>query len=218
MTEMKKGALRAVCLLFCLILAAALFSCGAKYDDGEIVSAAKELIADSEAINEIYFGDGLPLVDPNEFLGLLYPSESEDDGGLGYRPVDPSSGYASVDDIKAATLLVYTADYSEILFTAAFTGLSVTVGEGENAERQAVTLARYMDSEYYGTLAGRAVDESEKLPLGRVYDLEGISVVSQRGGTATVSVPSVSRDGEKEDVELVLKMTAEGWRLDTPTY
>ena len=51
------------------ILTSSLFSCGRRYEDGEIISAAKDLIARSEELNRIYFGDGIPLADEEDFAG-----------------------------------------------------------------------------------------------------------------------------------------------------
>ena len=204
------------------ILTSSLFSCGRRYEDGEIITAAKELIADSEEINRVYFGDGIPLADEEDYAGL-YPwlapdaPDPENDDGLTYYMVKPDCGYSSTEDIKNATLSVFTEDYSEILFENAFSGVTVVVGEGDQAEKQLVSLARYIDSEE-GYLAARIPKEDEKLPLGRVYDLENITVVSQRGTEAKIKVPSTSPDGEAEEIELTLKMTENGWRLDTPTY
>ncbi|MBQ7475456.1 MAG: hypothetical protein IJS78_05995 [Clostridia bacterium] len=221
---MKKPSFPAAAALLSLVLVLllSLSSCGEKYEEDEIIAAAASLVADSGAINEIYFGDGLPFAEKGDWEDLYpwyVPPTPPADGSadLGYYMIKPQSGFLTVDDIKAATLRVYTKEYSEILFTGAFSGLAVTVGEGGNAEKQAVSLARYIDADG-GYLAGRRVTEEEKLPLGRTYDTDGIRVERQRGNTATVVAPSVAPSGEKEDVRLTLKMTADGWRLDTPTY
>ena len=221
---MKKTAV-IIAALLASVLATALFSCGKGYEDGEIISAAKDLIVRSEEINRIYFGDGIPLADEEDFDDLSLrlvpdlPSEDGEDGesGMTYYMVKPGCGYASIGDVKKATLSVFTDGYSEILFSNAFSGVTVVVGEGDQAERQVVSLARYIDAEE-GYLAARIPSEDEKLPLGRVYDLDKITVVSQRGTEAKIKVPSTSPDGEAEEIELTLKMTADGWRLDTPTY
>ncbi|MBQ6263484.1 MAG: hypothetical protein IJK58_08225 [Clostridia bacterium] len=222
---MKKTAVILAAALLAAALAAALFSCGRRYEDEEIISAAEDLIVRSEEINRIYFGEGIPLADEEDFADLepwLTPDLPPEDGaneenGLTYYMVKPGCGYASIEDIKNATLRVFTEDYSAILFENAFSGVTVVVGDGDRAERQVVSLARYIDAEE-GYLAARIPSEDEKLPLGRVYDLEKITVVSQRGTEAKIKVPSTSPEGEAEEIELTLKMTADGWRLDTPTY
>ena len=217
-----KKAVALTALLLSALVSVSLFSCGKKYEDGEIIAAAKELIPASEEINRIYFGDGIPFADEDDYADLFPPfsppppdEESGDD--LTYYMVKPDCGYSSIEDVKKATLRVFTEDYSEILFENAFSGVTVVVGEGDQAEKQLVSLARYIDSEE-GYLAGRIVSDEEKLPLGREYDLDCITVVSQRGTEAKIKVPSTSAAGEKEEIELTMKITADGWRLDTPTY
>ena len=219
---MKKATVTLTAAFLAAILAASLFSCGKRYEDAEIISAAKELIERSEEINRIYFGEGIPLADEEDYAELypwLAPPAPSEDGedDLTYYMVKPDCGYSSTEDIKKATLSVFTEDYSEILFANAFSGVTVVVGEGDQAERQLVSLARYIDSDE-GYLAARILSEEEKLPLGRVYGLDKTTVVSQRGTEAKIKVPSTSPDGEEEEIELTLKMTADGWRLDTPTY
>ena len=219
----KRTHLKSAAALFAVLFAISLLACGHKYDEGEIRDAAKNLIGRSGEINEIYFGDGIPLADEDDYAQFAPwatpPGQSEDgeDDDMTYYMVKPDCGYSSIEDIKKATLRVYTEDYADILFSNAFSGVTVVVGEGDQAEKQLVSLARYIDSEE-GYLAGRIPSNDEKLSLGRVYDLDGISVVSQRGSEAVVSVPSTSPDGETEEIKLTLKMTSDGWRLDTPTY
>ncbi len=218
----KRTVIRAAAAFLAAVFSTALFSCEKKYEDGEIISAAKELIEKSEEINRIYFGDGIPLADGDDYAELypwLAPPTPSEDGeeDLTYYMVKPDCGYSSIDDVKEATLLVFTEEYSEILFSNAFSGVTVVVGEGDQEEKQLVSLARYIDSED-GYLAERILSDDEKLPLGRVYDLEKITVVSQHGTEAKIKVPSTSQNGEAEEIELTLKMTADGWRLDTPTY
>ena len=67
---MKKTAVILAAALLAAALAAALFSCGRRYEDEEIISAAEELIVRSEEINRIYFGEGIPLADEEDFADL----------------------------------------------------------------------------------------------------------------------------------------------------
>ena len=128
---MKKGTvIRSAAAFLTAVLAISLFSCGKKYENGEIIAAAKELIVKSEEINRIYFGDGIPLADEDDYADLypwLTPPASLEDGedDLTYYMVKPDCGYSSTEDIKKATLLVFTEEYSEVLFSNAFSGVTV---------------------------------------------------------------------------------------------
>ena len=56
------------------------------------------------------------------------------------------------------------------------------------------------------------------MKLDRTYDTANITVVSQKRGRVVLSVPSFVDGVPSDDVELTVIMTADGWRLDTPTY
>ena len=187
-------------ILLCSLLFMAVSGCSASsVPDEEIAAAAEALIADSVEINVIYFGAGLPSVKKDSAEALAFTNYS-------YLPVDPSTGYASINDIKAATKKVYSASYCEYLFTLAFSG--ITEENGTTA-----AYARYMEH-FDGTLAVRR--EIEGYPV-RTYD-GPVTVVKNQGTTATVRVQSYV-DG-KADVEVDVQMVLEkdGWRLDSPTY
>lgn len=199
---MKTIVTRAAAVAAAVILLTALFSCGAKYEDAEIISAASELIEASYEINVIYFGSGLPTV----------PS---DDTVLKHSEIAEDSPYRTKSEIMDATLAVYTEEYSEYLFEKAFTGFSVSFDE-DSVDGDTVIDARYV--EYGGRLVVLPIDEQDVLKLDRTYDTTGIKVVRQRGDKATVSVPSFVKAVPDDEVELTLVKTDDGWRLDTPTY
>ena len=198
-----------------------LASCGGKYDEAEIIDASRSLIEQSYEINNIYFGEGLA-IDEEELAYAQAANGAEKDyeekkTDMNYYAVDSECGYSSVSDIKEATLEVYTEEYSNYLFELAFSGFSVEIGENDNTKEQAVAYARYIDNDF-GLLAERIVGEEEKLELSRTYDLDGIEVQKQRSGYVMIKVPSYVGGEKSDDVELKLKMTDSGWRLDTPTY
>lgn len=211
--------------LFCVAALAvtALVSCG-RHDEDEIKKAAAELIEKSYEINEIFFGEGLPLAEEEEyastFPGYAVPAPSVDpDSGddMTYYMVSPKTGYSSVDDIKKGTLAVYTEEYAEPLFDMAFSGFAVTVGGDRTERTDAVSYARYIDTTA-GYLGMRKLADHEILPLGRTYDTSAMTVVKNRGNEASVSVRSFADGKDAGEIEIALKLTGDGWRLDSPTY
>ena len=189
-----------VYIILPLLLLTVFSGCGnARVPDEEIASVAQALIADSVEINVIYFGAGLSSVPKDSAAALGFTNYS-------YLPVDPATGYKSIDDIKAATKKVYSASYCEYLFTLAFSG--ITEDNGTTA-----AYARYMEH-YDGTLAVRR--EIEGYPI-RTY--EGpITVVENRGTTATVRLQSYVDGKADVEVDVQLVLEKDGWRLDSPTY
>ena len=199
-----------------IILILALTACSPSVDEGEIKDVLRDLIPRSEELNVIYFGEGLPLASDRELVESFYGTFDSDVKMINYHPVDPDCGYTSEDDLRAATLEVFTEEYSEILFKRAFSGFSATFDEGSDEEvNKSAIYAMYLMQN--GTLTVRLDLADDAIPLGREYDVDSAKIVRSRGNYVIVSVPS-TMNGEKTDVELRLVNTKDGWRLDTPTY
>ncbi len=193
-----------------------LTSCGGSgHTVEEMRDAVAPLIEKSEELNVIYFGEGLPLTVDPEDAEKFYSSFESDIESISYHPVDKSCGYESIDEIKEATLEVFTEDYSEYLFTLAFTGISDTVNDGVGDKRETSSYARYIEQS--GMLTARIDLANEAMELGRVYDLDKLEIVREKDGYVLVKIPS-ELNGREYDVQLKLVETENGWRLDTPTY
>ena len=144
------------------------------FTDEEIRTAAAELIEASVAINEIYFGEGLPSVEEDSDAASAFSSEIQTDATLlSYLPVAEDAGYTSMDEIKEATEKVYSKSYCEYLFEMAFSGIST-----EDAE---ATYARYLETDS-GTLA---VHKELSVMDARTYDTEVDNIEVQRKGGNT---------------------------------
>ena len=202
-------------LLTFVIFTFALASCGPSADIEEIRDVLHDLIPRSEELNVIYFGEGLPLSSDRELVEEFYASFDSDIEMINYHPVDPECGYTSEDEIREATLAVFTEEYSEYLFTRAFTGISDVLSNGAEDVKYSAIYAMYLMQN--GTLTVRIDLADEAIELGREYDIDSCEIVRSRGNYVVVSVPSVF-DGKAEDIELKLVKTPNGWRLDSPTY
>ncbi len=199
-----------------LLISVLLPSCsGEKHTADEMREIAEPLIEKSAELNVIYFGEGLPLTVDAAEAEAFYSSFDTDVESISYHPVDKSCGYESIDDIKNATLEVFTEDYSDYLFTLAFTGISDTVNDGVGDKTETSSYARYLEQS--GMLTARIDLASEALTLGRVYHMDELEIVREKDDYVLVSIPT-ELDGKECDVELKLVLTDDGWRLDTPTY
>ena len=202
--SIRKSIKRAAALAAAVIILASLFSCGATYDEGEIKAAAAELIEASYDINVIYFGEGLPT------------AETPDDYVMKHLEIAEDSPYHTEEEIKEATLAVYSEDYSTFLFEKAFSGFSVDLGDEDSVDSAEIIDARYV--EYGGRLVVLPIDEEDVMKLDRTYDTDKIEVIKQRNGNVTIRVPSYVDGKAAGDVTLTVVKTDAGWRLDTPTY
>ncbi len=191
-------------------------SCGVSYTEEDVKTAVKELLPLSFELNEIYFGEGLPISDNREDVERFYASFSSDVSAVNYHPVAEDCEYQTEADIKAATEKVYSPQYCEYLYELAFTGISAVFNDGtEDQFTTNVAYARYIETD--GVLTVRLDLPYEAMDLGRTYDMNAVEILSMKQDHAIVKIPS-EMNGETLNIELKLILTNDGFRLDTPTY
>ena len=213
-----KGMRRAFCVLLAAAFSVLTLSCSKpKHTAEEMGEILGELLPKSAELNEIYFGDGLPTNRDEDTVRAFYESFDTDIAAISYEPVDPSCGYETVDDIKAATLEVFTEEYAQFLFDRAFTGISALFDEGTETEhRTTAVYAMYLEQDGY--LTKRVNLKDDAIPLGRTYDLDSLEVLRENETGVQVRLKSFFDGQPSVDVELWLTETEAGWRLDSPTY
>ena len=212
--EMKKVFLITALVLSLLVLS----SCGADIEDeAAFLDEVAGLIESSYEINEIYFGEGLPMqTDGKTADEILAEADSEEGAAVIYLPVTEDSPYKSEDGITEAAAKVYSESYCAFLNQLAFEGIS--------SDGKLVSYARYVTDFTYG-LTVNVKSVSEAMELDRTYDTSTLELVRSRNGfwigTSDYAVVSVDAyDGgvfaEKKEFKVV--RDADGWRLDWPTY
>ena len=199
-----KKMLRAAVLVAAVLLVLPFSSCGKKYTEEEIKSAAAELIEASYEINEIFFGEGLPGVEP----------EVED--VMRYLLIAEESPYHTEDEVKAAARAVYSENYCSLLFERAFVGFTLDETDDDGIDTTQLVDARYLN--YNDELVILPLDEDDIMKLDRTYDTDSIKVLKQKSGTAIISVQSYVNGEKSDEVTLNMIITEKGWRLDSPTY
>ena len=148
-----------------LLILLTLTSCGGGvHSEEEIRTVLDELLPKSFELNEIYFGEGLPMSNDKAMVEQFYGMFDSDVEAINYHPVDVSCGYTTETDIREATLEVFTADYAEYLFGRAFSGISATFNEGEEQEYTSTAVyAMYIEQD--GILTVRINLDEESIPL-----------------------------------------------------
>ena len=197
---------RILSFLLTAVMLFSLASCGGSgLSDDEIRDVYADLIEQSYLLNDVYYGNGLPFVNDPETMAALAGASSR----FSYMPVDKNAPLKTEAEIREATLAVFTKDMCDHLFVLAFEGMST--GNDET-----VVYARYIEMEEILTVRIDLAEEA--LPLGRVYDLDSMDILNQNGSRIVASF-ATSVDGEPSvNVKLTLVKTADGWRLDSPTY
>ena len=184
-----------------------------KYTEDEIKAALESLIPASAELNEIYFGEGLPISGDEDEYAEYYDSLDTDVDTLGYEPVAEDAKYHTEAELREATLAVFTEDYASFLFDRAFIGFSVTYDD-----ETTVSAAYAMYIEMDGVLMKRVSVKDDAIPLGREYSIGELVIAKQKDDYVIVDVPTTV-DGQTDvTVRLKLVMTADVWRLDSPTY
>ena len=200
-----------VLLLSLLLCIGLLTSCGGSgLTDEEISDIYRDLVEASYELNDIYYGDGLPFQHNESVMAYLTGIQEGTEGfRVSYMPVAEDSPYQYEADIRTATAEVFSDPMCSYLYTIGFEGMSTDADE-------TVSFARYIEQE--GILTVRIDLAEEALPLGRTYDFDAMTVIADEGSVIRASFPSFV-DGEKSvDVKITIVKTANGWRLDSPTY
>ena len=175
------------------------FGCAPKITVDEIKAELPQLIEPSKMLNEIYLGKGYPEskdVSAKEISGYYYCDTS-------------LYGFNSISEIKDATEKIFTPEYANVLYQAAFDGLST---------EQAVESARYIESD--AGLMQKVNDDVYDLP-SREFDYDSVEIV--KGGRERVTISIASKaNGKNEVIEMIVVRYGEegnySYRLDSPTY
>lgn len=181
------------------ILMLTLCSCAPKITLEEVEEVLPELVEGSKVLNEIYFGEGFEATAGGESLGSYYLCDTSE-----YE-------FHSVLEIKEATEEIFSKDYAEVLYQAAFDGVSTD---------SAVKAPRFAEGD--DGLMQNSSDEVYELE-DRVFDYTSLAVKKSNSKKITVTVDTYI-SGEKDvTLELIVARyeDAEGeyyYRLDSPTY
>ena len=196
---MNKGIKTALCII-CASLSLTLTSCGKGPQLDEVKDHVAATVDKSIELNEIFYGEGLPV-----FTEMIT--------GNDYYLVDTEkSDYDTIDELKAALAEIYTTDYCTAMNEVMFVGI---------ADNLVSLLPRFIEEDMSGMLMQDKYAENI-LPGDRVFDYAAMTMEKSSKNSFTVRIPA-TLNGEKDaDAVLTFKkeMTDNGavWKLDSPTY
>ena len=204
---------RLLCCALCVLLLLPLCACNVKIDDeAAFLAEVAELIERSYEVNELFFGEGLPFVDPEgkSAAELVSEASGELNARTIYRPVAEDALYQTESEIMDLARSVYSEDYANHLQTVGFTGVS---DENETV----ATYARYITT-VEGGLTINMESVTKAIPLTRRFDTATLAVVRLGRDYAVVSADAYDGDTKTGSVQLRVNKEPSGWRLDWPTY
>lgn len=193
--------------LFLVCLTLAFVGCG-KPDEAEFITMTEALLADSEKVNAMCFGEGL-VPDEEGYTNGGY-SEATDESLAAF-------GVKSTLEMRERIRAVYSVVTAEWIESVVFSAI-----------HEDSTVISY--SRYYDTVVSEKEGDRAALMVKKEYDplLSGraayanVRVVSLSGRRAEILVDiTVTLNGEsrvEKDVSLKLRKEENGWRFDSPTY
>ncbi len=207
-----------------LLLLAALCLCFlpgcASLDTTGLLEAAPGLIERAAALNEIYYGAGIPYDEGGTPIGNYYPAD---------RDYLRAQGFSTIDELKEKTETVFSADYCQAIYSSTLSGFA--------AEGSGYIYARYSSSqpkdedlrdENETILVSSTAENKLAHILSIDYDYSSLHLGEGGRDYATVLLSVTTQLAADEDhptgpytvtEEMAIKFVYEnGWRIDSATY
>ena len=154
----------------------------------------------------------------SDYVEPTYPLYYDDSDPSDYDYVHTDSGYLSINQIKEAASLVYSAEYLNSIYLTMFDGAA---GVTEDSQ---ILSARYMEYTDPDTGEVWLMKSNTYQPLvteKRLYDFSTAKIVRPKNGQyVTIEIESYleSKPEERLVVRLGLRLQNGEWMLDSATY
>lgn len=208
---MKRRVLLVVMLLLTALLTMSAVSCAGRAPEiSDVRDRFVELIEASNEINNIFFGDGLPVYKRGdelaERLGIYYS-----DTNTSYNIVAEEARFVTEDAIKYAAEKVYSEEYLSALYETAFDGV-ISAGQTK--------LRFYDDGSSLRQNVG-VTDGSDVVRINeRIYDYSTMEIISPSDSEyVNVRIESYTPSSDAPQTVYLSFVYQNGdWYLDSPTY
>ena len=211
---MRNAKTRLVSLLIAVILilsVTTLSSCDKriKFDEAEVVAAARTLLKEAEFLNEVYYGSGIEYTENEDY-------------DIGYYSRASSAhleilGFSTIDELKVITEKTFSDGYSSLLYSTILGNLT--------DDTSIVSAARYFQNHNEETKESYIMVRSTYIPMFKdtiVYDYDSLRAEGSNKEKVFVSVNATvtNSDGKSQTVTLTVNLVEEsdGWKIDNPTY
>jgi hypothetical protein len=209
MRKMKTKICKITAFLLAMLLSVGLLvGCGQGDDEAFVKDVVVGLLADTEIVNAMCFGEG------------IRPSEEGYSSG-GYVEANPEDlaafGVSSVLEMREMVRKVYSVTTADWVEDIAFSAI--------HADNTVLRYSRYYDTVASEEEGDRAVvmvkTDYEPLLFGR-NTYANVRLTEKKAKRAKILVDvTVTYEGETRvmnDVSLTLRLEEDGWRFDGPTY
>lgn len=194
-------------LLICLSSVLCFASCSKKPELDGLYDRFVYLIKESEELNTLFFGAGLPVYKKESTLanirGIYFGYTKST-----YDVVMDNSKYSSIADLKAKAERVYSTNYLDAIYETAFEGVLYDGGS---------YLRFYSEGDSFYQNEGINIYELEK----RIYDYSTMKIIRPSNqDRVNVEIESflVSAPEIRRTINLAFQNENGQWYLDSPTY
>lgn len=213
---MKSTRIAAFLLLLAILLtfSLSLMSCGESYDEDEVIEASRTLLKNSEALNTVFFGNG---------IGYIESSYANGD----YKEADPfhldKLGFSTVAELRTLAYSTYIDSYADSVLNLALNPLY-------NAENEIQYMAKYAEAFYdvemkkpYILVYSRFEDVRVIFDDKMSFDYSSIRAEGINDGRVKmwVKVTVESEEGKLQSREIsfyIKKEDQKGYRLTGPVF
>ena len=208
MKNVKTKILSLLLVIVCTLSILSLSSCNKKYDEEEVLTAAKTLLKEAELLNVIYYGSGVQYYENDRANGNYREANSEHLREL---------GFSTVDELMILTEKTFSDNYSDLLYSTIIYGLK--------DDTSVITAARYYQAYDEETNDSYMMVNSKFTVMFKdsiEYDYNSLKVEKSSKEKVYVSVEATVTNSEgasqKTTVTITLVEEDDGWKIDNPTY
>lgn len=200
--------LSVILFITCVLSIFSLSSCKVKYDEEEVLAAAKALLKEAEILNEVYYGDGVKYHESDRANGIYREANNEHLKEL---------GFSTVEELMILTEKTFSDSYSKLLYSTIIYGLM--------DDTSVITAARYYQEYDEETKESYMMVNSKFTVMFKdsiVYDYDSLRVdeANKEKVYVTVNATVTNSDGESQNTTITITLVEEddGWKIDNPTY
>ena len=208
MKNVKTKILSLLLVIVCTLSILSLSSCNKKYDEEEVLAAAKTLLKEAELLNVIYYGSGVQYYENDRANGNYREANSEHLKEL---------GFSTVDELMILTEKTFSDNYSDLLYSTIIYGLK--------DDTSVITAARYYQAYDEEANESYMMVNSKFTVMFKdsiEYDYDSMKVEKSSKEKVYVSVEATVTNSEgasqKTTVTITLVEEDDGWKIDNPTY
>ena len=208
---------KALYVLLLLALCLGMLPGCARLNTEGLLEAAPSLIERAAAMNEIFYGAGIPYNKQAEPIGNYYPADEN------YLR---EQGFATIAELKAKAERIFSLDYCSAIYASTLSGFAAE-GSGYIYARYSSSQPENLRDENETILVSSTAENKLAHRKSITYDYDGVRLGEIGRDYAMVINPTVTvfyadadhpADYTVEEDMAIKFVYEDGWRIDSATY